>query len=400
MPGLPIDAGFDVLSYDVTLRPDFALRAVAGREVVRVRSLRDGLQALDFTGNSLTVEGGRQADGRQAGGRLVVQLPRPLRKGETYTLKLRFSGRPARGLVWGERSVHSDYFTCDWMVCDQDRPGDTARFRLSLELPKGARRVTAGAGDRRAGAEYAPFLFGFAAGELTQTRLPNPGGPELVVLADSADVTDRLVSTPQIMAFLRDRAGLPLPFARYTQVLTADSQAQEAAGLALIGRPEIDPILEAPQEDWVIAHEMAHQWWGVLLSCEDLSQFWLNEGLATFMTAAWKEHRWGRAAYDRELDLARHRWAKARDQGVDRPLAFAGDYPSLGARRAIVYSKATLFLDALRQELGEAVFWDGLRRYTRDNVGRRVTSRDFQRAMEQAAGRNLQLLFETWVYGA
>jgi aminopeptidase N len=83
----------------------------------------------------------------------------------------------------------------------------------------------------------------------------------------------------------------------------------------------IEPILNNAQEDWVVAHELAHQWWRNLVTCADWSQFWLNEGVVVFMTAAWKEHKHGRAAYDREMELARRRLQFAKDAGFDKPLA-------------------------------------------------------------------------------
>ena len=64
-------------------------------------------------------------------------------------------------------------------------------------------------------------------------------------------------------------------------------------------------VLDDPREDALIAHELSHQWWGNLLTCADWSDFWLNEGMATYMTAAWKEHAWSRDDYEREMLLAR-----------------------------------------------------------------------------------------------
>ena len=119
------------------------------------------------------------------------------------------------------------------------------------------------------------------------------------------------------------------------------------------------------------------------------------------MVAAYKEKRWGRAAYAREMDLARERYQRAVDAGFDVPLTFEGSYPTLGIKRAIVYSKGALFMDALRREIGEKAFWSGLRAYTRAGVraAGSVESCDFQEAMEASAGRSLAGLFETWVYG-
>ena len=135
------------------------------------------------------------------------------------------------------------------------------------------------------------------------------------------------------------------------------------------------------------------------MTCATWRDFWLNEGFATFMTAAWKQHRFGEAAYQAELDRARERVKRVAGLGFDKPLAWSGDYPSLSARRAVQYSKGALFLDRLRSHLGEAAFWNGIRAYTRRFAGRTVRSSDFERAMTEAGGRDLSPLFREWVYG-
>jgi hypothetical protein len=117
------------------------------------------------------------------------------------------------------------------------------------------------------------------------------------------------------------------------------------------------------------------------------------------MTAAWKEHRYGPAAYEAELAVARGRLEKARAAGFDKPLAWEGRYPNLGTRRAIQYSKGALFMDHLRTTLGEEAFWAGLRRYTRAHAGKTVTSLDLEKAMEAASGRDLRPVFLEWVFG-
>ena len=83
-------------------------------------------------------------------------------------------------------------------------------------------------------------------------------------------------------------------------------------------------MLTTPEEDWAIAHELAHQWWGNLVTCADWTHFWLNEGITTFMVAAWKEHRWGRPAYDRELAILQRRADEATAAGLDVPLTYSG----------------------------------------------------------------------------
>jgi aminopeptidase N len=144
---------------------------------------------------------------------------------------------------------------------------------------------------------------------------------------------------------------------------------------------------------------MAHQWWGNLVTCATWQDFWLNEGIATFMVAAWKQHDLGEAAYRHELDVARRRVEQVREAGFDKPLAWDGRYPSLGARRAVQYSKGAMFLAHLRETIGDTAFWAGLRGFTRQHAGGTVTSRDFQHAMQRASGRDLSPMFAEWVYG-
>jgi len=247
---------------------------------------------------------------------------------------------------------------------------------------------------------YSSYLYGFAAGKFQHAE-EQAGSIALHYYGvgdDEQALRRKFAPTAGMLAFLQDKAGVPMPHGAYRQLLIPGSEAQELDAFAVIGTAELDPILNQPQEDWVIVHEMAHQWWGNLLTCRSWSEFWLNEGITTFMVAAYKEQQWGQDAYRRELDLLRKRYQTAIDAGVDRPLTYAGEYPSLKLRRSIQYSKGALFMAALRDELGERAFWEGLRRYTHAHAGGSVTSHDLQAAMERAAGRKLDGLFDKWVY--
>jgi hypothetical protein len=101
----------------------------------------------------------------------------------------------------------------------------------------------------------------------------------------------------------------------------------------------------------------------------------------------------------RSLDVARRRVEQVREAGFDKPLTWGGEYPSLGARRAVQYSKGALFMAHLRETIGEAAFWNGLRSFTQQHAGGTVTSKDFQHAMETTSGRDLSSTFAEWVYG-
>jgi aminopeptidase N len=308
---------------------------------------------------------------------------------------LTYEGAPERGLVWEENGFYTSYFTCDWMICALDRPGDPFAFELDLAAPDGWGAL----GAERAH-QYPAHLQGFAAGRWTEVR-ESAGGATLVYVsahANEADLRAMFADTPNMLRFFENAAGVPFPHATYTQLLVQGSTAQEGAGFAILGDDAVRPVLTDPHEDWAAAHEMAHAYWGNLISPKDWSHVWLSEGLTTFMVAAWKQERWGEADYQREIELATTRWTRAREAGWDRPLAFSGAYPDLRTRRAIQYSKGMLFFVALRRMLGDDAFWRGIATYTRAHAGGTVESADVQRAMEEASRRDLSALFDDWVY--
>ncbi len=411
-------SGFDVTRYKLELSPDIATKTVAGRQTITLRSTIDGLKRLSFSGNALIIDqatlNGVAVGHSLRDGVLDFDLPMPLARGATVKLAVAYHGKPARGIEGTANAMFTNYFACDWMICAQNTFGDKAGFSIDLRVPRGMSSLSVGRLiSTRPGRDgtavhswqvprpYSAYLFGFAIGRYARAS-EITGKAKLTYLSDSADSAElkrRFAKTRDVAAFFSKKSGVALPVAEYSQLLVEGDIAQEAATYSVIGINALPKTLDDTAEDWAIAHELAHQWWGNLVTCATLQDFWLNEGITTFMTAAWKEHRYGLAAYEAELDVARSRLARAKAQGFDKPLAWVGTYPTLGTRRAIQYSKGALFMAHLRTTVGDAVFWAGLRRYTRAHAGGTVTSADLQKAMEAASGRDLRPLFAEWVFG-
>lgn len=412
----PASDGYDITDVAVTITPDISARRIAGAQRMEMRVAAPELRALRFDANALEIRYAR-ADGVamivvEEGGARVFTLPRAYKHGEELQLDISYDGAPARGLTISDTLAYTSYFTCDWMMCALDRPGDKARFALTLTLPEGwvglgsgARNQTRQAAGRqivtwRQREPYPALLWGFAAGRLTEVRT-HVNGVDFIAASDavsSSDLRATFADTPRMVAFFSGKAGVRFPHDTYWQMVVPGGPAQEGAGFAVLGVETVSGVRATPPDDWALAHELAHQYWGNLVTCRDWQHFWLNEGLTTFMTAAWKEERWGAAAYAEEIMRAQTRWDFAKERGWDKPLAFAGAYPDLRTRRAIQYSKGMLFVVELRKVLGEDAFWRGLRAYTRAHAGGTVVSADLQRAFERASGRDLSALFDAWVY--
>jgi aminopeptidase N len=407
-----------ITGYEVRLALDIPAKSLRGQTTIRLDPNVPAPVALRFPVHELSIDAVTTSVGkivfRVERGELIVTFDGSIRDapGRPLAVTIDYHGQPTRGLKFGADYAYTAFDTCYWMIC-REAPGEKATFQLELDVPSSY--TVAASGERRAtmpladgvtrhhwvqDRPYSPYLYGFAAGEFADTTV-KAGRVDLRLLgigATAGELQRKFRDTAGMLAFFEERSGVPLPGRMYTQVLVPGSEAQEASTLSFIGRDQLDPILDNPHEDWVIAHELAHQWWGNLITCKSWEHFWLNEGLAVFMTAAYKEVRWGRADYERELKLARNRRDNAVQARFDVPLAYDGVYPSLSIKRAITYSKAMLFLDALRAAMGEDAFWSGLAVYTRRHAGGVVESRDFERAMTEATDRNLAPLFDEWVY--
>lgn len=389
-----------VEKYKVHIQLNFVEKTIKGSTEIFVGN--HGKQAFEFPVYGIRINSvkalGKHIPFTFSSSKLKVDLPKGVR-----SFNVNYEGTPSKGLVWGENYVYTNYDPCTWMICFEE-PGIRAAIEIEIDIPEGMKAIANG--DRISknswseSRAYSSYLYGFAVGnfEVVEEKYSGFEAHFMGIAPKPGELKKKFKETEKIVRFFESKSGVPLPLKTYTQVLVPGNEAQEKQGFALLGANFVDPILVDPTEDWVLVHEVAHQWWGNSITCKTWDHFWLNEGLVVFMTAAYKQFRWGQAAYDREMELAQKRYRSALDAQFDVPLTFSGQYPSLGIKRAIVYSKGALFLDALRKDLGEEAFWKGIKAYTKKFHLKSVESQDFQFVMEQASQKNLKNIFAKWVY--
>ncbi|HEY1303509.1 MAG TPA: M1 family metallopeptidase [Vicinamibacterales bacterium] len=415
---LSTSRGFDVVHYEATIEPDITAKTVAGHVRIRIRLLAERHETIEFDRGELTIDavsdGGSSLMFEQLPRRLRIRLPASRTHGATHTIDIDYHGAPRFGLQFvPERSqVYTIFSTSQWLVCI-DAPDERATLDLRIVLPAGLRVV----GNGRPVAEQpradgavihewrqdrpvSSYLFGFAAGKFVETTARHRS-VDVHYLGDSLpseDLGRAFRDTPDMIGFFEARAGVRYAGTRYTQALVADTAGQEADSFAMLSDRYGRTLLDTPTSVTLAAHEVAHQWWGNLVTCRDWTHFWLNEGFATFMAAAYNEHRFGRAAYDRDIEAARMRYEQVRQTGGDQPLVFPSWDRPTASDRTIVYQKGAYVLHQLRETLGDDAFWKGIRDYTRRYAGQSVTTADFKRAMEQSSGKDLSVFFANWIF--
>jgi aminopeptidase N len=387
--------------YSVTLRPDFRKQVFQGEEQLEFQSAAGVVQFSKQPGLRIA---------KVAGGSLVkdgASVRVRLRKSGRQSLRFRYTVAAGRGLKWlaNDKGFLSTFYCDAWMICN-DRPDHRATMRLEIVLPAsdflpvGPGRLVSSTqvkGERYYVFEQAEpvqtYLFSFAA-----ARLLSSSDGDFIIYAGAGGHDIALQKTATAAAFFREKASTEPLNRTYTQVFLPEvGLGQEAAGLGLMSEEYLS-TLEREDDVDLMAHELAHQWWGVLVGIRSWSDFWLNEGMAEFMADAFIERHQGRRAYEQRMAKLHQRMAALQKEGKDRPLHWDGWKDAHEARGPIPYVKGALFLDNLRKQLGETHFWRGIALYTRRHARSLVDARAFQRAMEEASGRSLSTLFDEAVY--
>ena len=411
----------DITAFEVTLRPDPVAATIAGEERITFSLSDSKAQTVEFDAGALTIEhvmgeAGESVAFEKVGTKLRIQLSESsLAPPVTRTLLVAYRGAPGRGLqfVADPPQALTSFYTSHWMVC-LDAPSERATLRLRLIVPEDWKAVASGTFVERMHPSERPgyvrdewyeprpmpsYVFGFAAGRFNESR-DTKGGVELRAL--SAGLSDEELGAlnegvTDMREFFEARAGFRYEPAVYTQVFAGSGAGQEMNGFTLLPMSFARARL-AKEPVSLDVHELAHQWWGNLITNVDWRHFWLNEGLTTFMVAAYLEHRDGRELYLRVVDAWRTRLDALRTANHDRPLLFPEWNRPTADDRAVVYQKGAYVIHLLREQLGEQAFWEGIRRFS-TRAGQSVESRDFQADFEAASGRDLSAFFAEWVYG-
>jgi aminopeptidase N len=392
-----LDAGTIAGSVTLTLDGSSAgvVRLQKGELTIDAVERQGRAIAFDVTGQTLTINVG---------------------EGAARSVMVRYHGAPRSGLTFApeRKQLYTSFFTSRWMPV-MDAPDARATFHLQLVVARewtvvgngretGRRSIssTEDVSEWRQERPVPTYTFGFAAGDYEQVAVSKGAIAEHYLANGFShdDLRRVFVDTASMLAFFTERSGVPFPGDRYSQILVPRSAGQEMAGYSIVSEEYGRAVLNDPTVVSLLAHELAHQWWGNSVTCREWTHFWLNEGFATFMAAAYREHRFGREVYLRDVDAMRTRYERVRDAGRDRSLVFPNWDSPTPDDRTLVYQKGGYVLHLLRQSLGDQLFWAGIRHYTKTNLGRSVMSDDFRRAMEEATGRDLGAFFTEWVYPA
>lgn len=207
--------------------------------------------------------------------------------------------------------------------------------------------------------------------------------------------------TPRKIELFSRLLGVEYPFSRYTQIVVSDfifGGMENTTATTMYEHVLLDEraAIDIDSHE-LVAHELAHQWFGDWLTCRDWPEAWLNEGFATYFEYIDAEDRKGHDEYLWGVERALDSYLGEARGRYQRPIVCREYSDPIDLFDRHLYEKGSLVLHLLRRELGDDVFWAGVGRYVASHGAGSVTTFDLQRALEQVSGRSLDRIFEEWV---
>lgn len=408
--------GYHVELYDLDLRYTVRTNRLQAAVVLSIRSLTPLTTiTLDMVGMVVSEVrvNGHKAKYTRSTTKLTIKLPHPLEADVRFTVEVDYAGKPRpRRTRWGtigweeleDGSLVASQPTgaATWFPCN-DTPAHKSRYRIQVTAEKEYRVVTNGVtaghsttGGHRTWRFYqdipaAPYLATVQVGRYVEDEIdlgPVPGAvlyPNGLRARVKHDVHKRV---PRMMETFIEAFG-PYPLSKYVVVVTEDELEIpiEAQGMATFGSNHVDG---QHGSDRLIAHELAHQWFGNSVGVASWQHIWLNEGFACYSEWIWSEASGDLTAQQRAMHYYEKLAALPQDLLVGDP----GPQEMFDDR---IYKRGALTVHALRLALGDEAFFDMVRAWTHAKQHDVTTTAEFEAHVRAQTGRDLTPLFDAWL---
>ncbi|MFQ5794844.1 MAG: M1 family metallopeptidase [Candidatus Bipolaricaulia bacterium] len=365
-----------------------------------------------------------------------VPLPEPLAPGEELMLEAVFTGRVANalrgeGIGYGVYSQLNGLLTLangypilavldddGWNLDPVGGPGDAVYsdvglYEVSITVPETAQVAASGI-------EMEASQNGN--GTVTHRYVSGPMRDFFIAVGDRLSVLSEQVGDTVVNAYFlpedasggsrvleigvaalelfNRRFGLyPYKELDIVELPVRRSLGVEYPGIVLIAKP----LYQNPDNftlQMFVSHEVAHQWWYGVLGNDVIEEPWLDEALATYTSVVYLEEVFGARAAQDTFRFFSQRYQDIRARGIQEPITAPAPEFARGGYTPVVYYGGALFYRAIREQIGDAAFDEGLRTYYQQFKYRIATSTDLLKIFEQISGQELDPLYEQWLFSS
>jgi aminopeptidase N len=418
-----IDHHFDVLHYRFDWTFDVASQSLYGSAIIKAESLINNLDSilLHLEDNMIVNQISQNLSPISfvhADDLLEIFLDKSYLSGDEFKVQITYYGSPLDGLNFSHHmdqpiiwSLDEPTMARNWMPC-YDLPDDKATAELHITVPQGM--IAASNGTLIDVIENSDWSKTFIWREdyPVSTYLLFVAATNYETFFDSYDSNTKTMGVhyyayPERLTQAQEDFSITVPMIEfYSQTFGEYPFLEEKYGMAMIPeRTSMEHqtctslaaalVTGTHEYDWLIAHELAHQWWGDLITPLDWAEIWLNEGFATYSDALWQEYIYGFAGLKARMDRFKEIYFLYHE-GPDHPIY---DPPEGHLFCSAEYEKAAWVLHMLRFVVGDDNFFSILRRYAQDFAYSNATTEDFRSVCEVVYGADLGWFFDQWIYG-
>ena len=376
------------------------------------------------------------------GFKLTIELPREYKKGETFTLYIKYTARPekvkskgsnaitsAKGLyfinptgenpnkptqIWTQGETESN--SCWFPTIDS--PNQKTSQEIYITVPNKYKTLSNGTlvsqtikGENRIdywkfNKKHAPYLFFMGVGEyeIIKDSYKNIPIDYYVEKKYAPLAKDIFGLTPEMIGFFENKLGVDYPWNKYSQIVARDyvSGAMENTTAVIHGESAYQmkgQLVDENRQENTIAHEIFHHWFGNLVTSESWSNLALNESFANYSQYLWREFKYGKTNADAHLYENSKAYLDNSDNFDKKLVRFYYDDKE-DMFDLISYNKGGTILHMLRSYLGDNAFFTGLKKYLIDNQYKSAEVSHLRLAFEEVSGLDLQWFFNQWFFGA
>ena len=426
-----------IKNYKLDLSFDLDKGQVSGVDTVTFQPFADGLSELELDSAGLTIEkvklaGGPSLQFKTDEGHLYIGLGRPYSHEDTAAVEITYHGAPPVGLffvrasqaypgsppqIWSQGEEEDNHY---WFPC-YDSPNDKSTSEIVATVPGDWVAISNGklTGEKTnangtktfdwvEAVPHSSYLTSIVAGPFVKFEQHAEGKPITYYVAPGVDEKTTLRSfggTPDMIAVFSKLLGVPYPYEKYAQSAASNFVAGGMENVSATTQTDTTLHDETAERDsysseGLVAHELAHQWFGDLVTTEDWSNIWLNEGFATFMGAQYTLAHHGEAQYRHEIFTNGEQYKQEDKASYRRPIVERRYSNDSHMFDATTYQKGSVVLDMLDYVLGHDVLFRGLNHYLNAYREKNVTTPDLIKALGEATGQDLHWFFDEWVFGA
>jgi aminopeptidase N len=408
-------------------------KSFQGTCTIKLMPVRDGIDRLVLDAVELEIESVKVNEIAQRfdydGETLQIQLQDASTAQQPITLEIAYQvENPRRGIyfvgpdkhypdkpvqVWTQGEDEDSRF---WFPCF-DYPGQLASSEIRVRVPKKYVAISNGelintetVGDEKIyhwlqKQVHPSYLITLAVGNFAciEDKYQEVPVTYYVEKDREKDARRSMGKTPQMIEFFSEKFGYPYPFPKYAQVCVDDfifGGMENTSTTLLTDRCLLDEraCIDNRSTESLVAHELAHQWFGDLIVIKHWSHAWLKEGMASYAEVLWTDREYGaqEAAYYR-LKEARNYFAEDSSR-YRRPIVTHVYREAIELYDRHLYEKGACVYHMIRAELGDELFFKAIHTFVKDNAHSTVETVDLLRAIEKATGRNLLFLFDQYVY--